>query len=433
MRKNRILSRATRTMLWTCTAWLPLQSCAPSSEVAPPPPTPGVSVTGEASRPGVSLGPTIPAVSAEAAPGWTLRELDDAMRVASSFRSKSHVRVKSRMQREVAATALDLGMAQRAVAYANEISDWRRGEVLALAAQAMARVGDRRGAELCLSQAAEVAAGAQDWMLERLTTQIAVAYALLGDSESARKLGGRVAPELTGAVETVLSDRVSLGELDRQSDAYDAAIATQSMDVVRAGIDGHFAVWARVRDDETRSARAERAIRAAAPGLPEELQIGVHIRLADALAAAGREAEAQEEVSRAASMLQARERLPDVAGPLVRDVARAQARHGDVAGARALLMEMVGRYERAPQAMVDIERADYLRPVAEALHTLGDDAEARRVWMLALDAGAVNINARPRAEDLCLTRLSMIRSGVEPTAEMRSRMAVIESGLKEPW
>jgi hypothetical protein len=94
---------------------------------------------------------------------------------------------------------------------------------------------------------------------------------------------------------------------------------------------------------------------------------------------------------------------------------------------------MVSAYERSPQAIVDIERADYLRPLAEALHAMGDDVEARRVWMLALEAGAVNVNARPRAEDLCQTSLSMIRSGVEPTPEMRSRMAAIEAGLKAPW
>ncbi|NBX26108.1 MAG: hypothetical protein EBQ99_08705, partial [Planctomycetes bacterium] len=227
--------------------------------------------------------------------------------------------------------------------------------------------------------------------------------------------------------------RVPLEELDRQSAAFDAAIATQSLDVVRAGMDGHFAVWERVSDDAERSARAEKAIRDAIPGLPEELQIGARIRLADRLAAVGRESDARREVAEAVRLLQARERHPDVAGPLARDVAEAQARRGDVAAARTMLLEMVSRYERAPQAMVDIERADYLRPLAEALHTLGDDAEARRVWVLALDAGAVNVNARPRAEDLCLTSLSMIRAGVEPNADMRSRMAIIEGGLKAPW
>jgi tetratricopeptide (TPR) repeat protein len=409
-----------------------LHACAPSRDAtstrAPassPKPTVEASATARES--------SKPVATADAGAEWRREELANAMRVASSFQSKSHVRVKSRMQREVAATALDVGMESLAVSYANEIADWRRGEVLALAAQAMARCGDRRGAESCLALAAQELVNAQDWMRERLTSQIAVAYALLGETEKARSLGAQVAPELTGSVEATLSGQASIGELDRQSDAFDAAIATQSMDVVRSGIDGHFAVWSRVRGDAARSARAEKAIRGAAAGLPEELQIGVRLRLADALVSAGRVDDARTEVGEALRILQSRERLPDVEGPLARDVAEAQVRHGDPAGARRLLLDRVGRFERAPADMVDIERADYLRPLAEALHALGDDTEARRVWLLALDAGAVNVNARPRAEDLCLTRLSMIRAGVEPTSEMRSRMAAIESGLKAPW
>lgn len=378
-----------------------------------------------------------PQVGTEAPSGdagvWRSALLDDAMRVASSFESKSHVKVKSRMQREVAAAALEVGLIDRARGYADRIADWRRGEVSAMVAQALAEIGDRRGAEACLVRASEVAASTEGWMLERLTTDIAIAYALLGDAEHARQLGARVAPELTGAVEATLSDRVSMEELDRQSDAFDAAIATGSLDVVRSGVDGHFRIWARVRDDAKRSSRAERAIRESAPGLPEELRIGVRLQLADALAAAGRPDDCRAELKVALDELRARERFPDVDGPLARDVAKALARHGESELAGGLLAEMVRRYERAPDAMVDVDRADYLRALAEALYAIGDEEGARRAWGLALEAGAVNVNARPRAEDLCLTLLSMIRSGVEPSAGMRGRVAAIESGLKAPW
>ncbi|MGA1266734.1 MAG: hypothetical protein ACO32J_06105 [Phycisphaerales bacterium] len=63
----------------------------------------------------------------------------------------------------------------------------------------------------------------------------------------------------------------------------------------------------------------------------------------------------------------------------------------------------------------------------------GDRDEALRIWRLALEAGALNPNARPRAEDLCLTCLSMVRSGVEPPADMRATIRSIRSGLKAPW
>jgi tetratricopeptide (TPR) repeat protein len=140
-----------------------------------------------------------------------------------------------------------------------------------------------------------------------------------------------------------------------------------------------------------------------------------------------------QELQTATTMVREGDFLPDMLGPLARDVARARARHGDASGAREMLGEMLKRYEQAPTAMVDIERADYLRALAEALQDLGDHKDAMHAWTLALEAGSVNPNARPRAEDLCLTMLSMVRSGAEPTEGMHARMTDIQGGLKAPW
>jgi hypothetical protein len=82
---------------------------------------------------------------------------------------------------------------------------------------------------------------------------------------------------------------------------------------------------------------------------------------------------------------------------------------------------------------VDIERADFLRPIAEGLNDVGDRDDAMHAWALALDAGSLNPNAKPRAEDLTKTCLSMVRSGVEPTDAMREKIANIRAGLKAPW
>ncbi|NBV63126.1 MAG: hypothetical protein EBR71_01365 [Planctomycetes bacterium] len=182
-----------------------------------------------------------------------------------------------------------------------------------------------------------------------------------------------------------------------------------------------------------RHAAAEKAIRAALPALPPALQIDVHLQLADALDEVGQHQACMQELQTATTMVQEGDFLPDTLGPLARDVARARARHGDASGAREMLGDMLKRYEQSPTAMVDIERADYLRALAEALHDLGDREAAMHAWTLALEAGSVNPNARPRAEDLCLTMLSMVRSSAEPTDGMRARMTDIQSGLKAPW
>lgn len=355
------------------------------------------------------------------------------MRIASSPEGKSHAKIKSRLQRDVAACALDLGMSERALAIATAIQDWREGEVLALAAQQMARSGDREQAKVCIARAADIASRNDGWRKERVQTEIGLALAMLGDVDTARRFGAQLPQESTGRVEAGLSNQVSPEELDRQCDAYDRAIATGSFDLVRSGIDGYFAAWERMRSDPERSGRAERSIRAALSGLPLDLQIQTRIRIADSLPAPDGRTAAIAELEAAEQVLSQFQFTSDVRGTLVHDLASAWLRQREPVRARTVVAAALQAYKDAPTGIVDIDRADYLRPLAEALAALGDAEEARSVWALALEAGAVNPNARPRAEDLCLTCLSMARAGVCPSDAMTRTMQSIQTGLKAPW
>ena len=359
--------------------------------------------------------------------------LERAMTVASSPEGRTHAKLKGRLQREVATTAIDLGRIELALQFAERIEDWRRGEVLALAAQALARAGARTEAQACVARAADVASRTDGWMQEQIRTEIGIALALLGDAQSARRYAGQLPQERTGQVEAELAAFVSLQELDRQCDAFDRAIATGSFDVVRSGVDGYFAVWTRVPDDADRAARAERAIRAAARGLSLDLQLRTCLRIAEILDRADRPEARDAELAQASKLLRDYEFTPDVRGPIVRDLAKALVRHGRMSEARALLAGELETYGRTSNGIVDIDRADFLRPLAEALARADERERALMTWQLALDAGRLNPNARPRAEDLCLTCLSMIRSDVEPSPDMLRTCESIRDGLKAPW
>jgi hypothetical protein len=78
-------------------------------------------------------------------------------------------------------------------------------------------------------------------------------------------------------------------------------------------------------------------------------------------------------------------------------------------------------------------RAGALRPLAEAYHALGDRDAALSVYKLAVEEGALNPNARPRAMDLSATCLSLAQSACEPDAELRERLAEMRAGLGSPW
>lgn len=409
-------------------ALLILQSCQPPQHEAPPTPTrthvepSNVAATSKTAEP-----PPVPTSD------WRPALLDQAMQVASSPPEKAHASVRSRLQRDVAATAIELGMIDAALRYAEMIRDWREGEVLALAAQALAKGPDRARAQACVSRAVEIALRADGWRKERLYTEIAVALAMLGDVEQARRFSGPVPPELTGRVEAQLSSQVPLEEVDRQCDAFDRAIATGSFDIVRSGIDGYFSVWNRASGDAARTSRAEKAIRGAIPGLPIDLQIEAHIRLAEALARDGRPEPGDAEIDAALRLLQQYEFTPEIRGVIVRDLALALSRRGERGRALQLVSEALDRYRRDVASIVDVDRADFVRPLAEAFAELGDSGRAIDAWTLALAAGSTNPNARPRAEDLCLTCLSIVRSDVEPTDALRRSMREIQNGLKAPW
>ncbi|MBU6152597.1 MAG: hypothetical protein KGR25_14185, partial [Chloroflexi bacterium] len=60
--------------------------------------------------------------------------LAQSMQVASAIETKAHARVKARLQKEVACTAIDIGRIDLGIRFAEDIKDWRRGEVLAIVA-----------------------------------------------------------------------------------------------------------------------------------------------------------------------------------------------------------------------------------------------------------------------------------------------------------
>jgi hypothetical protein len=83
--------------------------------------------------------------------------------------------------------------------------------------------------------------------------------------------------------------------------------------------------------------------------------------------------------------------------------------------------------------LVDVFRAEARRPAAEALAAMGAVDRAREVFAALIEEGAVNPNARPRAEDLALTAASLARAGIEPDEAMWARLRGIREGLVAPW
>jgi hypothetical protein len=78
-------------------------------------------------------------------------------------------------------------------------------------------------------------------------------------------------------------------------------------------------------------------------------------------------------------------------------------------------------------------RATVLRAIAEAQVAMGDPVSALSTYRRAVTEGAVNPNARPRAEDLAATCCSMAVQGVQPDEGLGQEIARILAGLDHPW
>ena len=363
--------------------------------------------------------------------------LERAFGVARRFPDKPFIKDRAKHEGMVVDACLGLGEVAAASAFAERSCfTWRRAESFALIAGHQAAAGDRasaaRGVDRALSELDRLEE-APDWARERVRAACARVMLRLGDPARAATLLAADAPALEAGYAAFRAEVATPAELDACADSFDRGIATQNFDLARAGLDGYLAILARSGDDAPRRARAVRALEAGIPGLPRDLQVAYMLRTSDALAAAGRHEEALAEAGRARDRFAQTEFLPEDVAAIGAPVAAAFARLGQAPAALAQLDALEAGFVAATDRIPDFERARSLRALAEASVAAGDRARARRLYAQALDVGALNPNARPRAEDLCATCVSMAVSGMPAGDAAVARIGAIESGLVDPW
>jgi len=233
--------------------------------------------------------------------------------------------------------------------------------------------------------------------------------------------------------QNVLIVDVPAERLEAQAKVFDDAIATGAFELVRGGLDGYLAIMRRADCDDAWRARATKALDGALPGLPYDLRVLYLVSLADAHASRGRADEARAALDRADGVMASAGFLPEDIVPIGVPIAVARAGLGDRDAARAALRSLRSRFEARRDEVVNLRRATSWRALASAYVGLGDRADAEACFVAALEDGALNPNARPRAEDLCMTMLAMARCGFVPTEAMDRRIEAIRAGLIDPW
>lgn len=369
-----------------------------------------------------------------------------AFDAASKFPPVQHRKNRSRAQEVAVVAAFELGAPEFAVALGAKIADWRRGCAYADFAWAMARRGETARAREYVALAEGVVRderddpNAQEWRGDLIRLKVARALAALGDVDAAAKASGAIDQSSTHAVDAAWSataaDRVATMSAERapiEFAALDQGFATMSLGQQATTL----ALVARMHDaffaDAGLRGACEQRVAVAWDKVMPSLRL-------DALATMTRTCHGKGDAARAAELLttmrsiveghrwRSEDRMPQVARLIVLADLLGQADR-----ARADAEAALKAYQSERDGIVDIFRAETLRPLGLAWYALGDRARGEDLFALAVEEGMENPNSRPRCDDLVDACVDLARAGVDPSPKTWARLREIQKGLGEPW
>ncbi|MDZ4754704.1 MAG: hypothetical protein SGJ11_09430 [Phycisphaerae bacterium] len=359
--------------------------------------------------------------------------MERALAAASAMPVDPHIKDRSRAQEAVVATYLRLKQPQRALAAIQTIDNWRRGAAYADFAGYLAEHHPRVDITHYLDQASAIADSVEDWRRDLIRVKIGKVYAWHGQSDKAAASEAGVVDAEAGKLHAVAARRMDVDQFDALMTALAAIVATKNFDQIRNVADAYVELFAGSYADDSRRTTVERAFRAAWPTMPAALRVYWTVQLVDAALAHDDLAKAVELLHEAELILGEGRWPAESAVPTLGVLAERWAQAGEREHANTLIAAARARFEAEEATIINIDRASALRPVAEALHTMGDTEACLALYASVLEVGVVNPNSRPRAEDLVATCCSMALHGVTPDEPIANRIRQIQQGLASPW
>lgn len=347
-----------------------------------------------------------------------------------------HIKDRSAAQEKVLAACLTLDQPLRAMTWAEQIGDFRRGIVYAdIAFHLARRGGDSPEVRRLIARAMDIALaeGVDDWRRDQVRVRVARVHALLGENEEAARLQTNAGEFVIGKVAQVQAMVGDATTFDAQMKELDRLVALGSFDITRNALDVYAELFDHFYSDPTRRDQIAAKVRAAWVKAPVFVRIEVLKRMVAAALKHGDRSHAKTLVEETHDLVQNSAWPAEFATRYVAEVGVLRFNAGDPVAARQAVDAAMALYEARKVAILDIDRATALRAVAEAYQAIGDSAAALTVYRRAVEEGVVNPNSRPRAEDLSATCGSMAVSGVEPDAQLWERMRKIREGLGQPW
>jgi hypothetical protein len=372
--------------------------------------------------------------------------LQIAFRAASRFPLEPHHKNRSRAQEQALRALFELGGQKEAIALASDLAGYQRACLHADYAHDLAARGDTESArghvKIAETQAAELKreGRAQQWQLDLVALKTSRAHATLGDKDRAAEAAAGIDIASTHAVDGTWAqtaadraERITLATVQTELDQIDTQWSSLSLGQqviateVLARLHQRFFTEPKIR------AAIEDRLARRLQGMPLTLRL-------DALERLVRTNTTHDDRARAAEFLAAmRERVDEhrwrTADRLPQVARLVELTHltGDGGVEVVLGTNGVAEYHAERDRIVDIDRADVLRPLALAAHAIGRAGDDQALLALVIEEGMENPNSRPRCDDLVATLVAMARRGIEPNAALAQRIREIVDGLGDPW
>jgi tetratricopeptide (TPR) repeat protein len=373
-----------------------------------------------------------------------------AFRAASAMPISPLARDRARAQERVAMTCFRLDQPELALEFGGRIGDWRRGAVIADYAHYCALHGDLSQVEHYLGLADQIAKDAVDpenpqlWQRDTIWMKIGRTYALMNRPEAAAKFAGGTDPISGTAFDAgwarTTSDRAelmtveqALGELRRLEDV----LVEDGSGIAYSALVTCGRVYERFFENLEMREQAARRIDLARQQskLPPDLRLSTMLHCAKVALDRADRATAIDWYRKSAAFLEevGREWTAEGRIAFAPQLASVRFHAGEEDEARVDLDEALAVYHRERITFRSTQRADILRPFAEAYHAIGDDERAGALYEIVIEEGLENPNSRPRADDITATCISMAEHGFEPSQKLLARINEVVGGLGDPW
>jgi hypothetical protein len=370
---------------------------------------------------------------------YQLELLDIAFDSATRFPVNPHVATRSQVQEAVVDACLELDQPRRALKYIEQIEDWRRGKGYADLAFYCAKHGDMDDVPHYLDLAYKTAQRwlkeetNQYWQIDRIKVAMARVHLLRGDTQAADRFEIGTADSEAEKVEVLKASMLTPDAFDHEFELIDKVVALGNFDMTKSALETCAQLFSRFYENAERRSLLEGKIKASWAKLPLQVRIDLMMEMVNGALDHQDNTKALALVSEAREMLESAPWHPEDRIPLLGKLAALRYRAGDKDAARGEIDEAAATFDAARESIQSFNRASALRPLAEAYQSMGDGKAALAMYKKAIDEGAVNPNARPRAVDLSATCCSMALHLVEPDADLRARLGQLRDGLVDPW